>query len=145
MASRQQAIDISMLGDEALSRALAKLVPHAQKKAVRSAVRNEAKRMRPLVAAATPVDTGRLKREMETAPIRGTTKKGVIRMGMVRPPGKRESIQLNTLEYGSAKRNLPPLRFVRNTVDKHAATGHRNMGRDIRRSIEKEWGKWIKV
>lgn len=145
MASRQQAIDISMLGDKALSRALAKLVPHAQKKAVRGAVRNSAKRMRPLVAAATPVDSGRLKHEMETAPIRGTTKRGFIRIGMVKPPGKRESIQLNVLEYGSAARNLAPLRFIRNTVDRHAASEHQKMGQDIRRSIAKEWGKWIKV
>lgn len=134
-------IDISFIGDKALERALAKLAPLAQVRAVKPAIRKAAKRMRPLVAAATPVDSGDLRRTMETAPIRGATKKGVIRIGMVKPEDRRQAIQLNVLEYGSAKRNLPPLRFVRNTVDRNAPAEHRQMGKDIGREIVKQWGK----
>lgn len=134
-------VDISILGDKELERALAKLPPLAQVRAVKPAVRKSAKRMRPKVAKATPVDTGALRREMETAPIRGTTKKGLIRIGMVQPLEKREAIKLNVLEYGSARRGLPPVRFVRNTVDKNAPVEHRQMGMDIGREIEKQWKK----
>lgn len=134
-------IDISLLGDKKLERALAKLPPLSQVRAVKPAIRKSAKRMRPKVAAATPVNTGRLKQEMETAPIRGTTKKGLIRIGMVQPLEAREAIKLNVLEYGSAQRGLAPTRFVRNTVDKNASAEHRQMGKDIGHEIVKQWGK----
>lgn len=132
------AVNISFLGDKALERKLARLEAKVQKSIVRKALRESNKRLRPLIAAAAPVDTGALRKQLRTAKIRVAGQRGLIRIGQLAPDDPNDAIKLNALEYGYRDGSRPPLGFVRRTVDTHTHEEHRRIGRDIGQAIEQE-------
>lgn len=131
-------VDISFLGDKKLERLLKRLPDAVQKKAVRPAIRNSTKRLQPKVAAASPVDEGRQRQLLATAKIRSAGSRHILRVGFIRPEEKQDAIKLNVIEYGSAKRGIPPTRFIRNTVDANKSVEYPKIGREIGKNIEKE-------
>lgn len=145
-------IDITVLGDREIERALTRLPEREAPKIVRRAFRDSAKRLRPKIAAATPVDTGRLKRGMAAAKVRSAARKrGEIKVGVVMPTREELGIPPGAtayypyvLEYGSATLGRPPLRFVRGTVDANRESEWRQIGRDIGRHMEAYWRKATK-
>ena len=135
-------IDISIVGDKALERALRRLpTPASQRKAVRPALRASVKRVRPKIAAAAPVLTGDMREKLAKAKIRSVGKRGEFKFATLQPDDKDDAIALRANEYGSAKRGIPPRGFIRRTVDVNKQAEVKLIGRDIGTGIEKEWAR----
>jgi len=145
------AVDIRMLGDKRLSRALAKLPAVAQKRVVRKALRKSAKRQVGYVVALAPEDTGALKRGFRTAKVRSLRRwRHIMGMGLYAP--YRDTLGIGpddkwyypfALEYGTKERKgrgrIAAMRFIRDAVDRHVETEHRFLSSEIGHGIQAEW------
>lgn len=115
-----QSVDISLLGDAALQRKLARLDTAIQKKIVASAIRKAAK---PVLAEAkrlAPVKTGKLRDNIHIGALRA--RKGSF--GTVVQTGRREQMGIPAdskwyypaiVEYGHG--NVPPKSFMREAMN----------------------------
>jgi hypothetical protein len=133
-------IDITMFGDKALERKLAKLPPVVQRKVVRKECRESAKRMKPRVVAAVPSKRGKLKQLVQNFRVRaGKQKRGSVYIGLTLPEERKDAIAIFAVEYGSkdGKRAAQP--FIRRTVNAHMEAEQRRIGQGIGRGIEKHW------
>lgn len=142
-------IDISILGDRQLQDGLAMLPVSAQKRVVRKAMRNTAKRMRSIILPRVPVLTGRLRREIARSSIRairrsrnrlGATVALPTREAMGIPPNSKWYYPA-ILEYGSPKTGLKPIRYFREAVDTAWPTERKMLSEELRTGIGLEWAK----
>lgn len=147
-------IDISMVGDRQLRKAFAALKLTAAKKIIRPALRDTAKNVKPLLAAAAPVRTGKLQQEMAKAKIRSASSapRKIIRIGVVMPTRAELGIPLDSggkkfgyypiiLEYGSAKLGIPPMRWIRDTTDRATPLEHKRLRLAIINGLKTEFRK----
>ncbi len=144
----QGAIDISVFGDKALERKFARLGPKLEKKIMRPVLRKAAKRIRPAIAQAAPVDTGRLKAALATAPIRSIRSRTQIRIVVKMPerdalgiPDGAKGYYPYAIEYGCTKKSgrvVAARSYIRATVDARMDSEHTALRRDIQRGIIKE-------
>lgn len=139
-------VDISMIGDKELERALGRLDEAMQWKIVKAALRNCAKRLVPKIAAVTPVHTGRLRAAMAIAKVRVvSSKKDATRLGIAMPTREELAISEDApgyypyaIEYGTNDGRIAPRRFIRNTVDANQEAEYAAIGGDIGDAIKKE-------
>jgi len=151
----QGAVEFRLIGDKELNRALHQMPLTAQGKVVRASMRKSMARVKQAVAAATPVDTGRLKTAIAKAKTKSVGKRGTIRIGFVMPtrdelgiPADAKGYYPVVLEYGSDVQGKPALRFIRDTTDQIAPSEIDSLSRDLASAITTEWArlatKWIK-
>lgn len=145
------AVDVRVLGVPELEKALKRLEARTQKKIVRKALRESAKRTKARVidnlsGNKVQVRTGQLREAFEKAPIRGSTRRGFIRVGVVFP--ERDALGIDAkdkhyyptaVEYGHG--SVPPYPFLRPAIDEHKEGEFRKIGKDIGDGIEREAGK----
>lgn len=156
-------IDLTLIGDKELMRKLNRLIDRAPKRVVNTAMRASAKRLRPKIAAATPVRgeagawfTGRqekaggtLKRAMANAKILVLRRRNQIGVAIHMPtravlgiPADAKGYYPVSIEYGfmhwASGQDIPARSYIRNTVDSNAASEHAQIGRDIGKGIERE-------
>lgn len=138
-------VDISLVGDKELLKKFARLEGTEGRKLVVKAMRNSAKRMKPIIAAATPVKTGKLKAGMAKAKVRSAGSRSLIRLGLVMPTREELDIPADAkgyypfaLEYGTEDGRMAPRRFIRGTVDAHADAELAAIGRELGAAIEAE-------
>ena len=152
-------IDLRLLGDKKLSRAMDKLPSVSSKAIVKTAFKNSAERIRPRIVrqiqALGLVDTGRMLRGYSTAPIRALPRsRSVIGMTIKDPTRAKLGISPAApgyfpfaLEYGSTKswrghpRGMKAYRFIRDAVDSAANQELATMTRDMKRILEKNWAQ----
>lgn len=146
-------IDISIVGDKQLQRALNALKTTAARKIVSPACRASAKRMKPVLAAAAPRDTGNLAAAMAQAKVRSASnRRNMIRIGVLMPTreelgipqdagGKRYGYYPMILEYGDAGRGRAPMRWIRNATDSATALEHKRLRLAIINGITTEFKK----
>lgn len=141
-------VDISVLGDKELEKRLRRLEGKTQRKVVRQALRKSAKRIKThvdtnLSGLKVNVLTGALREAFRNTPIKGATRRGVIRVGIPFP--ERELLGIapsdphyypTAVEYGHG--NVPPHPYLRPAVDEHKALEFTVIGRDIGKGIERE-------
>jgi len=145
-------IDISLLGDEALSKLLARLSGPVQRRVVSKAMRASAKRIQGHVVSnlsGSPVHvrSGDLRAAFSGARVRaGKGKRGVIRLGIEWPTRDKLGIAADdpyfyptAIEYGHARASAKP--FMRPAVDDHESEEHRRIGSEIGAGIESEAGR----
>jgi len=141
------AVDISILGDVELERSLAMLPDGVQRKVIRKAMRNTAKRMRSAIVPRVPVLTGRLRKEIKRSSIRAIrrsrTKLGAT---VALPTREAMGIPANSkwyypaiLEYGSPKTGLKPIRYFREAVDTSWPAERRILFSEVKTGIESAW------
>jgi len=149
-------VDIKMLGDKRLSRALEKLPAIAQKRVVRKALRKSAKRQVGYVVALAPEDTGALKRGYRIAKVRALRHwRHIMGAGLDNP--YRDTLGISpddkwyypfALEYGTKQRKgrgrIAAMRFIRDAVDRHAETEYRLLSQEIGHGIQAEWSRLAK-
>jgi predicted DNA-binding protein (UPF0278 family) len=136
--------DITILGNKEIERAFKRLPEKEAPKVLRKACRASVKRLKPLIAAATPVDTGRLKAGMLRAKVRSAAKKrGEIYIGLQMPTREELNIPANAkgyypyaLEYGSKDGKRPARPFIRPTVNANTEAEQRRIGHDLGKHIE---------
>ena len=155
------AVDIRLIGDKALIRALSKLPVTSQKKAVRPALRKAAKRLRGHIVenvSGTPVGvvSGRTLAAFTAARIRALKRsRSAIGVGVVMPT--REELGIDpgdkwfhpaATEYGTVERegrgSIDETRFIRDAVDIHKAREIATLGTDIGKGIERHWRRLTK-
>lgn len=141
-------VHISFIGDRALQRKLNRLETRTAKKVVSAAFRKSAKRIRRRVVqnlSGNPVQVrrGELRRLFERAKIRGSSRRGRIRIGIVEPD--RDELGITSgdpnywpyaVEYGHG--GVPPHPYLRPAVDDHYDQEVAEIGRDIGAGIERE-------
>lgn len=146
-----KSIDISVLGDEALSKRLTALSFKVQRKLVSKVLRSAAKRAKQrivhnLSGGIVQVQTGALLRAFERAPIRvqSSSPRKRIRIGPEFP--RREALGIATddrfyypaaLEYGHGRVRARP--FLRESVDKHKTAEVARIAGEIGTLIEREF------
>lgn len=145
--------DISMVGDKQLEVAFNTLPMVLEKKIARRAVRATANSMRPKLARAAPVRTGKLRAAMEGALIRAaSSKRNMIRDGIMMPTREKLGIPQDTmtrkyayypyvLEYGSHSRGIVPRMWIRGTTDREAPSEHARMRRIIQQGVAIEFNR----
>ena len=152
-------VDIRLIGDKRLIRALKKLPGVAQKKAVRPGLRRSAKRLKAHVVtnlSGDPVgiESGRWVAATIATPIRAM-KRSRVALGVGFAMPTREELGIDpkdkwyypaAVEYGTTERaggrgSVPELRPIRSAVDDHRAQELATIGRDIGTGIEREWRK----
>lgn len=156
-------VDIQVLGDKALTRALASFEPKVQKKVVRSALRKSLKRLKVHVVqnlSGHPVapDSGRYLAAMIAAkPKALPRRRNSFGIGFDMPP--REELGISpgyewyypmSLEYGYTRTarapvTVPPKAPIRRAVNAHQAEELRGLGSDIGRGVEREARKHFKL
>lgn len=152
----QGAIDIKLLGDKKVARALSRLPINAQKKAIRPALRASAKRMRPMIAKAfAPFDdTGRLSKAMKKAKIKSVSRKTIIIVGIAMPERRELGIKGDakgyypfSIEYGfrhTSGKHVPPKAPIRRTMNASKDRELAQIGRDLGKEIAKQWSRLTK-
>jgi hypothetical protein len=157
--SRAAMVDISVLGDKELSKALANIHGRLQRKIARQALRKSAKRTKgPLVQAisGSPVgiETGELVTAMNRQKVLPGKRSRASISALMQMPS-REELNIKSgeaywpaavLEYGSAKLGIRPLAWVRATINRIMPREQRQMRTDIGKGIQREWKKgkhWI--
>jgi len=142
-------VDISVLGDKALERALGSFEPKVQKKVMRQVIRASTKRNKVHVASAWQqhADEGVMAAAMKTVKVRaGKRSRSSIRMEWPLPIGWRDGYPLglihNAVEYGHAR--APAKAYTRRTVNSHTREEHAEMARHTGRGIEREALKHFK-
>lgn len=150
-------LDISVVGDKQLQRALNTLSATVARKIVGPVCRATAKNIKPLIAAAAPRDTGKLQAAMAKAKIRSaSTRRNMIRIAVLMPTreelgipqdtgGRRYSYYPMVLEYGSVSRGIAPRRWIRNTTDRATALEHKRMRLAISNGITNEFRKLTRM
>lgn len=140
-------VDISILGDAELQAGLRRLPVAAQKKVVRRAMRNTAKRMRAAILPNVPVLTGRLRKEIARSSIRAI-RRSRNKLGATVALPTREAMGIKPdskwyypaiLEYGSPKTGLKPIRYFRESVDASWPEERKILSEELRSGIESEW------
>jgi len=152
------AIDISVLGDKALSRALDKLAkPASQKRSIRPALRSSTYRIKQYAienlsgAVVSPV-TGAWLAAMAATPVRAF-KRSRTRIGYGLPMPLRSELGIDpsdewyypaAVEYGYTRTERAPVtveakRPLRDAIDDNKRTEYAQIGRDIGHGIEREW------
>lgn len=150
-------IDISILGDKALSKKLARLGGVQQKAVVRSALGKSMTRIKKAVVAAAPVRAGNvtggqspapgtLKRALKATKINRRTKRFGVSVAWPMPerhllgidPGDKYYYPAH-VEYGHG--GVPPNPYIRGTVNAMEAAEFRKIGADIGKGIEKKAAK----
>lgn len=139
-------IDISILGDKELSKKLRRLAGKEQRRIVRLAMRESAKRVKARVIAnisgkVLDVRTGALLKAFKEAPIQNERSRVNIRLGIVFPT--REALGLDRkepyypviLEVGYP--GFPKRPYLRPAVDNHKTEEYRLIGNYIGRAIER--------
>ena len=149
-------IDISILGDKELSRALSRLPDRIQRKVVRQSLRKSAKRANTYIGqniSGIPVspDTGTwLMTQSAQKPQPGKRSRTGVRIELPYPT--REELGISptdkwfwpsALEYGTTKSRggrgpLPAFAPVRRAINENTAKEHQLMGTEIGRGIERE-------
>lgn len=152
-------VDISMFGDKALARGLARLEPRIQKKVVRQAIRKSAKRVRAHVIAnwERTKDTGQMAEAFKAIKIRaGKRSRHGLRMEYPLPERSLLGISPSykwyppfAVEYGYTRTarapvTVPPKAPIRRAVNEHTDQEHAIMGREIGKGIEREARKAFK-
>ncbi len=140
-------IDLTLTGDNKLRNKLDKLERRLGKTIVNRAMRASAKRLRPLIAAAVPVDRGVLKKEIGRAKIRVLKRRRVVGVGIQMPtrealgiPDSAKGYYPFAVEYGYTHRSgthVPANSYVRKTVDTQTPREQAQIGRDIGSEIER--------
>lgn len=145
------AVDIRVLGVPELEKELRRLEDKTQRKIVRQALRKSAKRTKDriidnLSGEKVQVRTGQLRQAFKDAPIRGTTRRGFTRVGVVFPErgalgidAKDKHYYPTAVEYGHG--TVPPHPFLRPAIDEHKQSEFDRIGKDIGKAIEREAGK----
>jgi hypothetical protein len=139
-------IDIRVLGNLQLEKALGGIVEKAQKTIVRGAMRKEAKRMRGRVVSNITrlglIKSGRMLAGYANAKIASAGSKNFIRLGLVNPtraelgiPEDAEGYYPYALEYG--KHGIGATPFIRPAIDNHKAQSFNDIGNDIGKGIER--------
>lgn len=149
-------VDISIFGDKALARDLARFEPRVQKKVVRPALRRSAKRVLPYIVQAvsgTPIQPRRgfLLAGMASAQIKALKRsRTVMGAGVVMPTREQLGISPDdkfywpfALEFGYTRTKrapvtVQPFRYMRGTVDQRAPAEHTLLRADIGKGIERE-------
>lgn len=145
------AVDIRVLGVPELERALKRLEGKTQRKVVRAALRKSAKRTQGRVVdnlsgLKVNVLTGALREAFKNAPIRGRTRRGVMRVGITFP--ERDALGIDAsdpyyyptaVEYGHG--DVPAHPYLRPAIDEHRGKEVAAIGRDIGKGIEREAGR----
>jgi len=148
--------DFSVLGDRELSRKLRRLDEKIQKKITRQALRKSAKRAKGRIVdnlnSGTPaIVTGDTAQAFKDAKIKGTTRKGRIRIGVTWP--ERDALGITpddpnyypvALEYGhvaGSRPAAPPFPFLRPAIDEHTQSEYGRIAADLRTGIYKEAAK----
>jgi len=145
------AVDIKVLGVPELEKELKRLEARVQRTIVRSALRKSAKRVRGYVVENLSNDkvnvrTGRLRQAFQETSIRGSSRRGFIRLGIAFP--EREALGIGpfdkyyyptAVEYGHGEVRAYP--YMRPAVDEHRSLEVLLIGRDIGRAIEKKAGR----
>lgn len=138
-------VDISILGQKELERALSGVVEKAQKTIVRGALRKEATKVRTRVAGYITrlglIKTGRMLRGYQNAKIKSASKnKNFIRLGIADPTRAELGIPANAkgyypyaLEYG--KHGIGATPFLRPAIDNHKDKSFSDIGNDIGKGI----------
>jgi hypothetical protein len=153
-------VDISLLGDKELARALARLPDKAESKAVRPALRASTKRLHALVVQAFSgipigVRTGRtlaayIAQKVHAIP----RKRGEIGAAFDQPSRELLGIEPEDrwyhpaiLEYGSPTdpERYPPYAPIRGTVNRVEPREKQTIGRDIGKGIERQWRRLAKT
>jgi hypothetical protein len=144
-------VDVTVHGVRELERALLKLVGRAENKVIAQALRKSAVRARDRVVEnlsgnKVQVQTGVLRGAFQKAKIRGSTKRGFIRRGVVFPERDQLGISADdpnyypiAVEYGHG--NVDAYPYLRPAIDEHKASEYRLLARDIGAGIEKQAGK----
>lgn len=142
-------VDISVLGDNDLVTALGTLPDNVQKRVVRAALKKSAVRIKKALVPAIPVLTG----TFQAAVSRSTAKVLTGRkfsVGAVVPLPLRSELGISledkgyypaVLEYGAPADGIAARRMYRDTTDKMAVGELAAITSDIRKGIEREWGK----
>jgi len=139
-------IDISVLGNAELERALGGIVAKTQKTIVRGALRKEAKRVKTRVAGNIArlglVKTGAMMKGYANAKIASAGSKNFIRLGLVNPtraelgiPADAKGYYPMALEYG--KHGVGATPFIRPAVDNNKSQSFNDIGNDIGKGIER--------
>ena len=140
-------IDLTVDGDVALRRKLARLIDLAPKPVTRKALRASAKRIhrrliRKVSGYPVRVITGEYLKAVEAAkPRAGRRSRGSMQMTIPQPTEPEQAIQQNALEYGRTRgRGAPAPAFphVRPAVDEKKRSELLLIGRDIGRGIVRE-------
>lgn len=149
--ARQQILDIKLLGDKQLETAFLQLPILMNKKIARKAVRGSAKGLRPKLAMATPVRTGKLRAAMAAAKVRSASnRRHVIRFGVLMPTREELGIPQDTLvkkygyyplilEYGTA--HVSPMMWIRRTADRETLPERARMRRSMQRDVALEFNR----
>lgn len=144
-------VDIRVLGVPELERKLRNLAQQVQRKIVRQALRKSAVRTKKRVVDnlsgdKVQVQTGNLRGAFRDAKIRGTTRRGMIRVGIVFPERDKLGIAPDdpyyyptAVEYGHG--NVPAYSYMRTAIDDHKKKEYDQIAKDIGAGIEKEAGK----
>ncbi len=144
-------VDISVLGQRELEKALGNIVAKTQKTIVRGALRKEAKRARSRVASYITrkglVRTGRMLAGYQNAKIASASRsRNLIRLGIVDPTRAELGIPANAkhyypyaLEYGKHGKGATP--FIRPAIDNHKQKSFSDIGNDIGKGIERAASK----
>jgi len=143
-------VDISVLGNAELERALGRIMDKTQKTIVRGSLRKEAKRMRGRVAANITrlglIKTGNMLKGYANAKIANSGRKNFIRLGLVDPTRAELGIPANAkgyypyaLEYG--KHGVGATPFIRPAIDNHKTQSFAAIGSDIGKGIERAASK----
>jgi hypothetical protein len=153
-------VDISIIGDKELARALAKLPDKAEVKAVRPALRASAKRVKLFVIQAFSgipigVRTGRTLTAWIAQKIHAIPRRGGWIGAAFDWPGRGElgiapgddSFYLFALEYGSLDNpeRHPAYAPVRSTVNRVQNRELATIGRDTAKGIERQWKRLAKT
>ncbi len=146
------AVDLTVIGDKRLIRALEKLPGAMQRKVARPALRASAVRMNKAavqkLAAMWPPVSGDMLAAFKAQKVKSIKGKGGIRFAAMLPtreelgiPADAEHYFPNVLEYGT---NLIAGRsFIRATVDEMAEQEFRMIGQDIGVRIEAAWASLV--
>lgn len=155
-------IDIRLIGDKKLIRALSKLPGASQKKVVRPGLRRTAKRLKGQVISNLSGDpvapaSGRWLAAAIAMPVRAMKRsRSHIGVGFAMPTREQLGIDPKdkwyrpfAVEYGTQVRaggrgSVPELRPIRSAVDDHRQRELAMIGRDIGKGIEREWRKLSK-
>lgn len=145
-------VDLSVLGDRKLDRALRRLEIRVQKKIVRAVFREHArKRIRPRIVAnlsGSPVgvDTGLLREAFSKAKIRASSRRPqeLVRIGVVWPtrdelqiPADAKAYYPTAVEYGHS--GAPAYPYLRPAIDRYARLDRARIANALKRRIEGSW------
>jgi len=126
-------VNVKLFGDAALSQKL-ELLGRKAPGLVKKEFRDSAKRIKSLIVASTPVDTGDLKSIVRKQKVR-TIPRGRrgIGIGITMPKDRQESIKMFAVEFGTPR--AAAKRFIRGTVNSIQDREFRKIAIGIRKRL----------